>query len=152
MKKIMLDTNIFGRPYDDIGQERIRKEAAIARQIFQLSVQKKIVLVSSDVLFAEISLIKDEAKKEMILTLVKELCFTHIVLSEEITLIADKIYLFLNDYMDALHVAFCAMAECDYFITCDDEITKNALLIEKYLTTNGYNVKIRSPEIFAEEL
>ena len=61
----MLNTNIFGRPYDDLSQKRILEEALASFNVFILSTTKFISIKGSDVLFAEVGLIKEEAKREL---------------------------------------------------------------------------------------
>ena len=71
---------------------------------------------------------------------------------EKVILVADGIYLFVKDYMDALHIAFGSISDCNYFVSCDDEIIQKAHLIEKYLMSNNYKIKICSPEGLIEAL
>jgi len=54
--KIMLNTNIYGRPFDDLDQGRIMNEALASFKIFLYSALGFMSIISSDVLFAEITL------------------------------------------------------------------------------------------------
>lgn len=121
----MLNTNMFGRPYDDLNQDRILKEAINSFHIFLLSVAKFIIIKSSDVLFAEITLIRDESKRELILSLINKVCKERVRLNNKIIKLANDIYPIIKDYMDSLHVAFAIDGNCTYFITCDDEILRS---------------------------
>ncbi len=152
MEQVMLNTNIFGRPYDDLSQKRIFEEAMASFNVFVLSATKFISIKSSDVLFAEIGLIKEEAKKELVLKLVNLVCQERVALNERVIDLADFIYPMVGDYMDSLHVAFSAFGNCDSFLTCDDGIIKHRQSIEKYLKNQGFKVRILNPLEFIEEM
>ena len=146
----MLDTNVFGRTFDDLNQNKILQEALSALQIFSWSLKKKLTINSSDVLFAELELIKDQTKRELTISLAKEICTGRIYLNNSIITLADHINSTLKDYMDSLHVSFAAVGNCNYFITCDEGITKNRETIENYLKSKGYQLIIISPNEFVE--
>jgi predicted nucleic acid-binding protein len=147
---IMLDTNIYGRAFDNFQQKRILNEAISAKQIFSWSIEKKLIIKSSDVLFAELELIKDQTKRELTISLVKEICDVRVHLNNSIIALTDDIYRTLKDYMDALHVAFAAFTKSSYFITCDEEIIKKRETIESYLKSKGYQLIITNPIEFVE--
>lgn len=148
----MLNTNVFGRPFDDLTQPRIQEEATQALNIFLLAAAKLIVIKSSDVLYAEVNLIKDEAKQELTLSLIKSASSENIPVNEPVIAIADGIYPFLHDYMDCLHLAFAAFSGCDMFVTCDDEIIKKREMIESYLKNKGLNTIIKRPGELTREI
>jgi predicted nucleic acid-binding protein len=152
METLMLNTNVFGRPYDDINQKRILEEALDALRIFILATTKRVRIKSSDVLFAELTLIKEETKRELILSLVENVCGERIALNDHVIELADGMYPTIRDYMDALHVAFAAAGNCMYFVTCDEGITKHREKIEKYLKTKGFSINIRNPSEFVKEM
>ena len=64
--RLMLNTNIYGRPFDDTSQARIAKEAEASYKIFLLASSDFITIVSSDILLAEIKLVGDKAKLDVI--------------------------------------------------------------------------------------
>src|SRR3989338_5782258 len=149
METVMLNTNVFGRLYDDISQNRILQEALDCLHIFLLSITKPVVIKSSDVLFAELTLIKGEAKRELVLGLVNKICEERVRLNEQIIGLADDIYPIVNDYMDSLHISFAA-TNCTYFATCDKDIIKNREKIVKLLKSRGFNLNIKNPSEFVK--
>ncbi len=152
MINVMLDSNIFGRPYDDLSQKRILEEAIDCFHIFMMSAAKFINVKSSDVLVAELSLIKNNTKKRLILNLVDKICTDKVKVKNEIIKLADEIYDVLNDYMDSMHIAFAAVGNCDYFVTCDDEIIDNRIKITNILKNKKYNLEIKLPFEFVKEM
>ena len=122
MITIMLNTNVYGRPYDNLKEDRILKEALASFRIFLLAALRFLEIKSSDVLFSELKLIEDKIKREIILSLVRHITKERIKLDNHVIELADGIFTFLNDYMDSLHIAFAVIGNCKYFITCDDEI------------------------------
>lgn len=144
----MLNTNVYGRLYDDLKQDRILKEALDSSHIFLLATLKFIEIKSSDVLFAELNLIKDKPKRDIILSLIKHAVKERIKLNSKVIEIADGIFVFLKDYMDSLHIAFAVIGNCQYFITCDDDIINKAQKIESFLKSKGFNTNIKSPSAF----
>ena len=152
METVMLNTNIYGRPYDDIRQKRILKEAMASLNVLLLSVLNFIIIKTSDVLFAELTLIKDKPKREIIISLVKQIGKERIKLNDKIIELADGLNEIVNDYMDSLHIASASVGNCHYLITCDDELTNKASQIEKFLINKGFNINIRSPSEFLKEM
>ena len=148
----MLNTNVYGRPYDDLEQDRILKEALDSSHIFLLSTLKFVEIKSSDVLFAELNLIKDKPKRDIILSLIKQVTKERIKLNNKIIEIADDIFAILNDYMDSLHIAFAVISNCQYFVTCDDDIINKAQKIESFLKTEGLGINIKSPSAFLNDM
>ncbi len=148
MITVMLNTNVYGRPYDDLRQDKILKEALDSSHIFLLSTLKFIEIKSSDVLFAELNLIKDKPKRDIILSLIKHAAKERIKLNNKVIEIADGIFTILKDYMDSLHIAFAVVGNCQYFVTCDDEIINKVQKIESFLKNKDFNINIKSPSAF----
>ncbi|MCL2086460.1 MAG: hypothetical protein FWH05_02555 [Oscillospiraceae bacterium] len=122
--KIYLDNCCYGRPFDDLSQEKVKNEATAKRYIQTLIKFKSIVLYSSFMSFREIKDIPFPSIKEHILDFVKENTSVFIsdkninkvmVLSEEIIKTGIK-------KKDATHLACSIIAECDYFITTDRRV------------------------------
>ena len=149
---VMLNTNILGRFFDDISQDRIRKEAGECFSIILLSVLGFINVTGSDVLYAELTLIKDKTKRELILSLANSICKEKIKLDNKVIEIADGIYEIMGDYMDSLQIASAAIGKCKYFITCDDELIHKKEEIEDYLAKAVYNTYIKHPSQFLKEM
>ena len=61
---------------------------------------------------------------------------------------ADLLYNLVNDYMDALHIAFAALSRCSHMITCDKELLKKAKRIESILSQKGFKLELTDPANF----
>ena len=66
MQIIMLNTNVFGRPFDKLGSKEIMDEALASYKIFSVAYSGLIEVKTSDVLFSEVSMIKDELKRKFV--------------------------------------------------------------------------------------
>ena len=53
MEKIMLNTNIYGRPFDDLTDKNVRLEAESAKKIFSFAQSKTVSIFTSEILFYE---------------------------------------------------------------------------------------------------
>ena len=148
---VMLDTNVYGRPFDDLHSYEIAAEASAAYQILMLGYSGLITIRTSDVLFAELGMIKDALKKKFIFYLVKQTGENRIKLGKEVVKLADSLSSIVKDYMDALHIAFAAAGGCDYLVTCDKEIFDAYQAIENLLSQYGFKTKLRNPVDFVRE-
>lgn len=148
---VMLNTNVYGRPFDDLHSPEIAAEASAAYKIFLLGYSGLITIRTSDVLFAELSVIKDAFKKKFIFHLVEQTGEDRIKLSKEVVKLADSLSPIVKDYMDSLHVAFSAAGRCNYLVTCDKEILSVSQAIENLLSQYGFKTKIITPVDFVKE-
>ena len=133
--KLCLNTNVFCRPFDDLSQDRILKEAEAANKIFIWVQAGLISILASELNLTEIFLIKNMYKKDAVESLLLGVCKGAIKLEDEIVTLADKIYKekILNDYMDILHLSAASFSNSEYFLTCDDEILRKAKKLEEFI-------------------
>jgi len=152
--RIYLNTNVFGRPFDDMSQRRILEEALASINIFLFSVAGLVSVVVSDVLLAELSLIEDKSRRESTESVITGLSNIPVKINDKIINLATDIMTTcgIKDFMDCAHLATAASGNCVYFITCDDELIENRSRIEAMLIDNGYPIKIRNPKEFVEEV
>jgi len=124
--RVYLNTNIYGRPFDDITQDRILKESIASTKILLLAFTRLISIITSDVLLTEISLIGDRSKRELVESIVTYLPEDIVEINDEIIKLADGIKrdCSINDFMDCLHIASACFGECRCYITCDDELVE----------------------------
>lgn len=119
--KIYLDTNIYGRLFDDLSDPILYAEAIACLSIFKFIEQEKFYLITSDVLELEINQ-TEPLKRNRIIPLLS-LSQQHIKLNNEIIqsakLLENKINL---SGPDALHLAFAIKGGSKYFITQDKQI------------------------------
>jgi len=124
MLKIYLDNCCYGRPFDDLSQEKIKNEAMAKMYIQSLIKYKSLSLYSSYMLSLEISEIPFESNREHILSFVSDYSEFFIGRERE-----NEILPLTNEIMetgvkrkDAVHLACSIIAKCDYFITTDKRV------------------------------
>ena len=145
MKRIMLNTNVFCRPFDDQSYHKLRQEADSALSILSQAAEGKAEIVTSDVLYEEVDLIKDKNKRESVFYLIEGVESERISSSKYIIRIANGLHRLIYDYNDCLHIAFAAAAKCDFLITCDGELLEKKHKIERFLLSEKINTKINHP-------
>ena len=124
MLKIYLDNCCYGRPFDDLSQEKINDEATAKMFIQSLVKYKSIALYYSFMSQAELDDSPFEDSKVHILDFIETNATAFIgddnidvlkALTEEIMKTGIKI-------KDATHLACAILAKCDYFITTDKRV------------------------------
>ena len=124
MLKIYLDNCCYGRPFDDLSQEKIKNEATAKMYIQSLIKYRSLELYSSFILFHEIKDIPFIGNREHILKFVTE--YSSFFISEErgkdIIPISDNIMKTGIKKKDAVHLACAIIAQCNYFITTDKRV------------------------------
>jgi len=63
MAKIMLNTNVYCRPFDDFIKSNVKLEAEYTKEIFRLSQRGIVSIFTSEILYYEIGMIKDKSKR-----------------------------------------------------------------------------------------
>ena len=124
MLNIYLDNCCYGRPFDDLSQEKTNAEATAKIFIQSLVKYKSIALYYSFMSLAELDDIPFANIKAHILDFIKTSATAFIgadntdvlkILTAEIMQTGIKI-------KDATHLACAIFAECDYFITTDKRV------------------------------
>ncbi len=144
MLRIYLDTNVWGRPFDDPTSKRIREEAEAFFIILEGAYyQQKHVIITSLILDDEIAQIEGGEKRGAVEALVD------IFTAEKIGKFSKSLQMEIKTHglkdKDAMHFAF-AVGNSDYFITCDDEILDRGEGIEE-----SYKIKVVNPVEFIRE-
>ena len=124
MLKIYLDNCCYGRPFDDLTQEKIKNEATAKMYIQSLVKYKSLALYSSFMLLYEINESPSEKNKEHILQFVNEYSSFHIGEDKksEVITVSKEIMETGIKYKDSVHLACSIIAGCDYFITTDKRV------------------------------
>jgi len=150
---IYLNTNIYGRPYDDLKQRRILDEAIACLRILVLSFSNLFRIIGSEILLAEIGQIKDISKKEAVEDLVVATISIALPLDDMVINIADGIYsdCSLEDYADCLHLAFAFKGDCKYFLSCDDGIISKSESIQSLFSLGGKTIRVMDSRQFLKE-
>jgi predicted nucleic acid-binding protein len=145
MEKIMLDTNVFSRPLDDLSDKSVKLEAESSKKIFGFARDKTVSIATSEILFYEIGLIKEKDKREVIFHLAKNVEKYMIFINPDIEKVADDLQTHVKDYADCLHIALAALSGCGYLVTCDKELLRKAEKIESFLLSLHIKVHIVNP-------
>jgi predicted nucleic acid-binding protein len=143
--KIYLDTCCYNRPFDDGSQESVKKEIAAKQEIQQLVKDRKIDLTFSFVLLDELSRIKLDFKRELILEYIFKNSTDYISDDNYETIMLNSLNIQntgIKQY-DSLHIACAEFAKCDYFITVDKRILKYSSKILKITNPIDFMVKWR---------
>ena len=148
----MLNTNIYGRPFDDQSDDKIKEEADGVLSILSQVTEGKIKIITSDVLYEEVDLIKGKSKRESVLYLVETVETERKSSSDAVIHIADELNQIIHDYNDCLHIAFAAIGKCDFLITCDNELMDRSGKIERFLLSKKINTKIIGPVEYLREM
>ena len=144
-RRVMLNTNVFCRPFDDQLDYKLKEEADSTLNILSQTTEGKVKIITSDVLYEEIGLINDRSKRESVYYLVEAVESERVQTSKAIIDIADGLHKFIHDYNDCLHIASAGAGKCDLIITCDGELLKRKNKIESFLLSKGLMVKVRHP-------
>ena len=152
MKKIMLNTNVFCRPFDDKTNPEIQEESDFSQRILELAEQKKIKIIVSDILYAELSLMEDERKRDIILHEIKSVSQERVSVISKIHRLAQELRNLIGDYSDDLHIASAAISRCECLVTCDKQLIKARSKIESFLLSKGYKLSIVAPKEFIDSL
>ena len=152
MAKVMLNTNVFCRPFDNQTDSKVKEEADSALRIFSYAHEGKAKIITSDVLHEEVDLIKDKSKRESVLYLVETVETERASSNDAVIQIADGLNQIIHDYNDCLHIAFAAVSKCDSLVTCDNELIERSGKIERFLLSKKINTKIKHPFEYVREM
>ena len=123
--KIYLDTSVYNRPFDDQSQTRIRLDAEAFLSILEKTMAGAVSIISSSVLDYENSLSPFSERKERVSSYI-ELASRTVKMSDAIRKRAIQLEAAGFDSLDAMHLACAESGGAEYFITCDDAISKKA--------------------------
>lgn len=143
--KLYLDNCSLQRPLDDKTQARIRIEAEAIEEILAICESGDFILVSSEVLEAEINRNPNPQRREIATKILAASQFV-IVLDEQIKNRAEEFEKRGFQPIDALHLASAESEQVDYFCICDDRFLKKAK------TQNDLRIPVVSPLELAEEV
>jgi predicted nucleic acid-binding protein len=145
--RVYLDTCCLNRPFDDLGQDRIRLESEAVLAILARARARSLVLVGSDALDLEIAKIPDEERRRKVglfHTLVEE----HVRVDEAVKQRARALHALGWKPFDALHLACAERGEADIVLTTDDRLLHRASQDPEVL-----RVRVENPvRWFMEEL
>lgn len=146
---VYLDTNVYCRPFDDQGQERIRREATAFVELIELVQEGKLDFLNSEILEFEIGRIKDQERRARVQSYLG-LCSVKLKSAEEQLELASELERKCSlKGRDALHVAAACLGKAAYCVTCDDLVLKRADCCAKVTEEHGFKVTLIGPEELA---
>jgi predicted nucleic acid-binding protein len=145
--RIYLDTSVYGRPFDDQSQERVRQEAEAFVEILAAVVAGRLICLNSDILRLEVRRNPSTAERERIED-VLTCCAEAVAESAEVLHLAQALQQLTLRVHDALHLASAAVGRADYFLTCDDRLVNRAGEIQAMLATHGIPITVMNPRAF----
>ena len=127
MLKIYLDNCCYGRPFDDLSQDKIQNEVTAKTFIQALIKYKCITLYYSFMTLAELEDHPFADSKAHILDFIENNATAFIGEYHVDTLkkMTDEIMQTGIKIKDATHLACAIFAKCDYFITTDKQVIKH---------------------------
>lgn len=138
------DTNIYFRPFDDWKESRIASEGKAALDFWRKVEEGQFQVFTSGLTEFEIN--KASALKRRMVQDFLTLKSSSIRISQKVE--NDGIEInekFKIPAFDSLHIAFALEGKVDYFLTCDDDILKKALVLEDWLYQKKQHFTIINP-------
>lgn len=124
---IYLDYNCFQRGFDDLTQTRIKMEAIACQDIFTQAERDKVTLIWSFMHQDETLLCPFPQRKYAVLNMAT-LCQVKVPPKIEIVELAKSFQQQTKlSSKDAIHVAVAEHSKANFFITCDDNLIKQAV-------------------------
>ncbi len=149
-----LDTNVIYRPFDDQTIVRIRKETEAFERILGKIRDKDATLVTSEILLFEIHRIIAPTKKAKAAGYLP-LGRVYHTLNEDSFLLAEEILAkFKLDPRDALHIASALLESAEYFLSCDDGVTRRFRkeTLSVTIRDRSRSLEVLNPEDFVKKI
>jgi len=137
-----MDNCCFNRPFDDQGQVKIRIETEAVLYIQQKLIEDKIDLVWSYMLDYENNF-NPFPERRISIESWKEYSQIDIKESNELLNYAKELFESGIKAKDALHIASAVTANCEYFITTDEDIIKKLINYKKIKIINPTELIIK---------
>lgn len=151
---LYLDTNVLCRPFDNQRIRRIRRETEAFERITEKIRDHEDVLVISEILLFEIQRIFSSEKRAKVAGYLSLARTYHALTEETFTHAQEIISKFRLDPRDALHAASALLLGADYFLSCDDGVTKRFRKQALSVTIRGQNrsLAVMNPEDFVKKM
>ncbi len=121
---LYFDTNVLCRPFDDQTIRRIHRETEAFERILEKIRDNEAAFVISEILVFEIQRIISPTKRGKTSGYLHLSKGFHILKGETFALADEIMRRFKLEPHDALHVASALLGEAQYFLSCDDGVTK----------------------------
>jgi predicted nucleic acid-binding protein len=136
--RVYLDACCLSRLTDGLGQPRVREEAAAVLRIIDAVIDGQVVLVSSQVLQAEVER-NPHLERRAVAEHVLGLALTTVPADSNVWSRAKQLLAFGFNPMDAAHFASAEAGRADVFLSTDDRLLKaagRAAVVTKLRTAN----------------
>jgi predicted nucleic acid-binding protein len=137
--RLYLDNCCYHRPFDDLTQERIEKEADAVNLILSLSKNGTFSIVSSVFVDREMSRTPNAIKRRKVLEIYRY--DEYHKLNTEIENTARLFQSYGLKPFDSLHLAVAEIKQVDYLLTTDEDFIKQSTRFE-------HNTKVINPYVF----
>ncbi len=141
--RLYFDNNVYNRPFDDLRVPRNRIEARAVQGLLERVSAGGAELVSSFIVEAEHSRLSNPARRERVGNLIsfaRERVASNAEILERATALVEVGF----GAGDALHLAAAEHARVDYFVTCDDKLSRRTRRV-------NLSVRVISPQKLIEE-
>jgi len=152
--RLYLDTNVLCRPFDDQTIGRIRRETEAFERILERIRDNDAVLVTSEILVFEIHRIISPAKRAKASGYLPLARVYHTLTEESLFLAEEIVSNFRLDSRDSLHVASALLERAEYFLSCDDGVTKGFRKDTLSVTIKDQNrlLEVMNPQDFVKKI
>jgi predicted nucleic acid-binding protein len=151
---LYFDTNVLCRPFDDQTIRRIRRETEAFERILEKIRTREAAFITSDILVFEIQRIVSPAKRAKVTIYLRFRQDYHAATTETLTIANEIIRNFKLSPRDALHAASALLGEAQYFLSCDDGVTKRfkATPLSVNINNKGRTLEVMNPEDFITKI
>jgi len=151
---LYFDTNVLCRPFDDQTVRRIRRETEAFERVLENIEARKAAFITSEILVFEVQRIILPAKRAKVSIYLGLHQGYHATTSESLTVANEIIRNFKLAPRDALHAASAVLGNAQYFLSCDDGITRR--FKTKPLSVNIGNqartLEVVNPTVFVAKM
>ena len=137
--RLYLDNCCYHRPFDDLTQERIEREANAVNLVLSLSKNGTFIIVSSVFVDMEMNKTPSAIKRRKVLEIYRY--DEYHKLDTEIERAARLFQSYGLTPFDSLHLAVAEMKQVDWLLTTDDDYIKQSTRFE-------HHTKVINPYIF----
>jgi predicted nucleic acid-binding protein len=151
---LYFDTNVLCRPFDDQKIKRIQRETEAFERILEKIRAKEAAFITSDILVFEIQKIISPAKRAKVSIYLRLRQGYHVATMETLTVANEIIRNFKLSPRDALHAASALLGEAQYFLSCDDGVTKRfkTTPLSVNIQNEHRTVEVMNPEDFIAKI
>jgi predicted nucleic acid-binding protein len=151
---LYFNTNVLCRPFDDQTIRRIRRATEAFERILEKIEAKAAAFITSDILIFEIQRIISPAKRAKVSLYVRLAQGYHVATMGTLNVANEIIENFKLSPRDALHAASALLARSQYFLSCDDGVTKKfkKAPLSVNIQDEYRSVEVMNPEDFIAKI